>query len=235
MHMNSKPDAAGTHSCRSMQSKINSFFHFYHSILLKVQILKSISPLLIRLFLAPIFLTFGLNKSMHFDATAEWFGNADWGLGLPFPELMAGLAIGSEMIGGLFLLFGFMTRIISIPLIITMLVAIFAVHLENGWHAIAPSDQQSNIAVVTQYLGFPGAEESLQNSLEVGERLVRVRSILKEHGHYPYLTEKGSLVILNNGVEFAFTYLILLISLFFTGAGAISLDRFLLKKFRLIH
>jgi uncharacterized membrane protein YphA (DoxX/SURF4 family) len=50
---------------------------------------------------------------------------------------MALLATSTELAGAILLTFGLFTRLISIPLIITMLVAIFTVHLPNGWQAIA--------------------------------------------------------------------------------------------------
>lgn len=45
------------------------------------------------------------------------------------------------------------------------------------------------------------------------------RSLLREHGNYSWLTGRGSFVVLNNGIEFAAIYFIMLLSLFFTGAG----------------
>ena len=54
---------------------------------------------------------------------------------------------------------------------------------------------------------------------EVAQRLGAAREILREHGNYSWLTEKGSFVILNNGIEFACTYLLMLVSLLFTGGG----------------
>eukprot|EP00487_Bulimina_marginata_P002623 TRINITY_DN16041_c0_g1_i1.p1 TRINITY_DN16041_c0_g1~~TRINITY_DN16041_c0_g1_i1.p1 ORF type:complete len:117 (-),score=23.75 TRINITY_DN16041_c0_g1_i1:232-582(-) len=90
--------------------------------------LDGIAPLLLRLYLAPIFIQAGWNKLANFDSTVQWFGNAQWGLGLPFPELLAALAAGSEFIGGWLLLLGLFTRLTAIPLMITMLVAAFGVH-----------------------------------------------------------------------------------------------------------
>ncbi|HNL32887.1 MAG TPA: DoxX family protein, partial [Pseudomonadales bacterium] len=54
-----------------------------------------IAPLLLRLFLAPVFISAGLTKLAAFDSTVEWFGNTEWGLGLPLPWLMAALATGT--------------------------------------------------------------------------------------------------------------------------------------------
>jgi uncharacterized membrane protein YphA (DoxX/SURF4 family) len=145
----------------------------------------------------------GWTKFASFESTAAWFGNPDWGLGLPFPELLTGLAAGAELAGGIALLIGLATRWFAIPLIATMLVAIFAVHWENGWLAL--SDSSSWLAN--------------ERVMEAAPRKARAIEILKEHGNYQYLTARGSITILNNGIEFAATYLVMLISLFFTGGG----------------
>ncbi|MFQ5634413.1 MAG: hypothetical protein ACE5G3_03665, partial [Gammaproteobacteria bacterium] len=63
------------------------------------------------------------------------------------------------------------------------------------------------------------------------DRLARARSILKEHGNYDWLTETGNFVVLNNGIEFAATYFIMLLVLFFIGGGRyVSLDYWIAKK-----
>ncbi|KPK52660.1 MAG: hypothetical protein AMS22_08780, partial [Thiotrichales bacterium SG8_50] len=100
-----------------------------------------LAPLALRLYLVPIFLMAGYNKFTHFGDTAAWFGNPDWGLGLPLPNLMAFLATSTELAGAAMLFFGLGVRWISIPLMVTMLVAAFAVHWQNGWLAIADSSQ----------------------------------------------------------------------------------------------
>ncbi len=85
----------------------------------------------IRLYLIPIFWMAGSHKLNHFQDTVEWFGNSEWGLGLPFPWLMAFLATATELVGAILLAVGLLTRWISIPLIVTMLVAIISVHWDN--------------------------------------------------------------------------------------------------------
>ncbi len=162
-----------------------------------------IGPLLLRLYLAPVMMQAGWTKFASFDDTAAWFGNPEWGLGLPFPELLTFLAAGTELIGGAALLIGFATRWFAIPLIATMLVAIFAVHWENGWLAI--SDSSSWLAN--------------ERVMEAVPRKERAIEILREHGNYGWLTARGSITILNNGIEFAATYLVMLVSLLFTGGG----------------
>ncbi|MBO6753825.1 MULTISPECIES: DoxX family protein [Spongiibacter] len=194
--------------------------------------LDFIAPLLLRLFLAPVFISAGLNKLLAFDSTVEWFGNADWGLGLPLPWLMAFLAVATELLGGVLLLLGLATRYIAVPLMVTMLVAAFAVHWDNGWYAIAPSDPATSMSQPLAAIGVPGAEASLQNSEEVSKRLDAARGLLQEHGHYNWLTETGPFVVLNNGIEFAATYFIMLLSLFFTGAGRyLSVDYWWARRF----
>jgi len=59
------------------------------------------------------------------------------------------------------------------------------------------------------------------------------RNILKEHGNYSWLPEAGSVTVLKNSVEFAATYFIMLLVLFFTGAGRYSsVDYWMAQKFR---
>jgi len=193
--------------------------------------LDFLAPLAFRLFLAPIFITTGLEKALHFSDTVGWMG-AD-GLGLPFPMLMAFLATAAELVGGFCLLIGFAVRWMAIPLMFTMIVAAVTVHWENGWFAIASTNPETSIAHVMASVGFPGAHDSLINSGEVKERLDRVNDLLDQYGDYDFLTEKGSLVILNNGIEFAATYFIMLLSLFFTGAGRwVSVDYWIHRFFR---
>ncbi len=177
--------------------------------------LDFLAPLLLRLYLAPVFWIAGTRKLADMDATIAWFGNPDWGLGLPLPELLAWLAALTEAGGALLLVLGLAVRWISIPLMVTMLVAIFAVHWEFGWQAIADP-------------GAPFAGERVQASVE---KLERARAILQEHGNYDWLTASGRFVVLNNGIEFAATYLLMLLVLFFQGAGRwLSLDYWLAKR-----
>ncbi len=173
-----------------------------------------LAPLALRLYLAPVFWVAGMNKLSDMDSVIAWFGNEQWGLGLPMPELLAWLATLTELGGAIFLLVGFAVRWVSIPLMATMLVAIFSVHWENGWQAVA--DPKSP---------FPPAD--IDGAME---RLERARAILNEHGHYPWLTEKGSFVVSNNGIEWATTYFVMCLSLFFSGAGRwLSVDYWLAK------
>ena len=203
------------------------------NILDKFRAFDFLGPLALRLYLAPIFIAVGLHKFMHLEDIASWFGNPDWGLGLPAPMLMAILAASAELFGGIALLFGVAVRWFAIPLMVTMLVAIFAVHWDKGWFAVAPGDPTTSTAKPLASLGIPAAKRSLENSEEVGERVSAAKSLLKKHGNYNWLTEKGNFVVLNNGIEFGVTYFIMLLVLFFTGAGKyFSIDYWIAKSFR---
>lgn len=179
-----------------------------------------IAALSLRLFLVPVFWMAGSNKLAHFTDTVEWFGNPDWGLGLPFPTLMATLATSAELGGAILLALGLFTRLISIPLIITMLVAILTVHLPNGWQAIADA-----------HAPFANAQV-----LASTEKLEKAREILQNYGNYDWLTSSGSFVILNNGIEFAATYLIMLLALVVLGGGRyFSADYWLNQRIKTLH
>lgn len=175
-----------------------------------------LAPLFLRLYLVPVFWMAGTQKYHSFSDTAEWFGNSEWGLGLPFPTLMAFLATSTEIAGAIMLLLGFGVRWISIPLMFTMLIAATSVHWHNGWLAIAEGT------------GLFATERTMQ----AAERLEKAKEILQQHGNYEWLTEFGNIVILNNGIEFAVTYFIMLLALFFIGAGKyVSVDHWVARKF----
>ena len=141
------------------------------------------------------------------NSTIAWFGNTDWVLWIPFPAFNAYILAAIEIVGVVFLTIGLGTRLISIPLIFTMLVAMFTVHIDNGWLAIASSEL---IPVAAEKLNF-------------------AKNILKENGNYSWLTANGSFVILHNGVEFVLTYMAMLLALVANGPGRLSLD-FIIKK-----
>jgi len=176
-----------------------------------------LAPLALRLYLAPIFFMAGSSKYNSFEDTAAWFGNPEWGLGLPFPTLMTFLATSTELLGSVMLLFGFGVRWVSLPLMFTMIIAIFSVHWVNGWQAVAD----------TKFCLF-----NCSDAIAASEKLDAAKGLLKEHGNYDWLTEQGSFVVLNNGIEFGVTYFIMLLALFFIGSGKYaSVDYWVAKKF----
>lgn len=184
-----------------------------------------LGPLALRLYLAPVFWVAGMNKVSGFGNVVEWFGNSEWGLGLPLPWLMAAIATGAEVVGALLLLFGLGTRLIVVPLMFTMIVAAATVHWDNGWQAV--HDPQSPFAS-EWVLGIEA-----EDAREAGERLASAKGILREHGDYAWLTGRGGFVVSNSGIEWAATYLVMLLALFFTGGGRwLSADHWLARRWR---
>lgn len=193
--------------------------------------LDFLAPLAMRLYLFPVFLMAGMSKVDITTGRVDpnvvaWFGNPDWGLGLPYPELMVYLAGYTELLGAFALLVGFALRFFAIPLMITMVVAATSAHWDNGWPAIAPSNPSPICEQGTDANAEAGRLEWVakchnvnDRTIAASKRLARAKAILKEHGDYGWLTGKGNLVILNNGIEFAVTYFIMLLALFFMGAG----------------
>ena len=182
-----------------------------------------IGSLLLRAYMVPVFWLAANNKWDPFDkdssldSVIEWFGNPDWGLGLPLPALNAYMAWSAEYFGAICLALGLGVRWISIPLMVTMIVAMVTVHWQNGWQAV--HDLKSPFA--SAYAG------------DALDRLSRAKSILEEHGNIDWLTEHGSFLVSNNGIEWAATYFVMLLALFFLGGGKIvSLDYWIEKKFR---
>ena len=173
-----------------------------------------LAPLALRLYLVPVFWMAGSNKLQSMESTIAWFGNPDWGLGLPLPALLAWLATLTEAIGAILLLIGLGVRWISLPLMITMLVAAFAVHWQNGWLAIA---EKTGVFAT-------------ERTVEATERLDRAKDILQEHGNYGWLTEHGNFAVLNNGIEFAATYFVMLLVLLYLGSGKAGVDYWLNRK-----
>jgi len=92
---------------------------------------KSLALLFARVTIAYGFYEPAMMKWKDISSVAEWFGS----MGIPFPTLNAYMAASTEVLGVVLLTLGFLTRAISIPLIIIMIVAIITVHLPNGFSA----------------------------------------------------------------------------------------------------
>lgn len=91
------------------------------------------APLSLRLMVGSGFMLHGWAK---LSRGPGGFANLLRQIGVPFPELTAWVSTFVELLGGLAILTGAFVAIVSIPLIGTMLVAMFKVHLKNGFSAI---------------------------------------------------------------------------------------------------
>ncbi|WP_022692219.1 HvfX family Cu-binding RiPP maturation protein [Sphingomonas oryzagri] len=184
---------------------------FFDAAFRHIQTFDFVPLLAIRLYLIPIFYEGAHAKLTGFPALVQWFGApaAQGGLHLPAPLLMATLATATETAGCICLLLGLFTRLISIPLMVTMTVAGLSVHWSHGWAAIAGKTAEST-------LRFQGFMEWLAQNFP---------------GRFNYITQLGDPIILNNGIEFTVTYVILLAVLLFQGGGRyISLDYWIARK-----
>ena len=92
---------------------------------------KSLALLFARIIVAYGFYEPAMMKWKDIDSVAEWFGS----MGIPFSTLNAYMAASTEVLGVVLLTLGLLTRAISIPLIVVMIVAIVTVHLPHGFSA----------------------------------------------------------------------------------------------------
>jgi len=92
---------------------------------------QGLSLLLARLAIAYGFFEPAMQKWSDIKSVAEWFGS----MGIPLPTLNAYMAASTELTGVVLLTLGLFTRLISVPLMIVMVVAIMTVHLPHGFAA----------------------------------------------------------------------------------------------------
>jgi uncharacterized membrane protein YphA (DoxX/SURF4 family) len=110
---------------------------------------RHLVPLIIRVVVGLMFLLHGLQKFGVFggggiQGVIGMFGN--WGI--PAPGIMAPLVALIELVGGLLLILGLGTRIVTIPLIIIMLVAIFAVKFQGGLNPIGDGNYEVDLLML---------------------------------------------------------------------------------------
>lgn len=84
-------------------------------------------PLLARAVVGLVFVRSGWGKLHDLDSVIAFFTQ----LGIPAPELQAPFVAGTELVCGALVLAGLATRLASIPLIATMIVAIATAQWEN--------------------------------------------------------------------------------------------------------
>ena len=124
----------------------------------------AVSLLLLRVILGVIFFAHGSQKVMG------WFG----GYGMTgtvgafknymhIPAPLAYLASFTEFFGGIFMIFGLLTRLTALGLLISMIVAIFKVHLKAGFFMSTEPGKSNgfeynlSLAVVSLVLLLTGA------------------------------------------------------------------------------
>ncbi len=166
---------------------------FINSIYKKMDQGSDLALLALRLMLAYAFFEPALMKLQNFDYIVTWFGAGEGNLNLPLPYLNALLATTAELLGFILLTLGLFTRIISIPLIITMIVAMVTVH--NSGFAVAIELPETHYVFLNGQMQF--------------------------ETNYKYL----------NGFEIPFYYMLMLLAVATKGAGRLSLDYLLFKRY----
>lgn len=112
------------------------------------------SAIPLRLIVGYGFMEHGYAKIAH---GPEAFAAILGALGVPAPHLMAWATIAVELLGGAAVLVGAFIPLASIPMIVVLLVAIFTVHLPNGFSSIKLQSVSSGVA----HFGQPGYETDL--------------------------------------------------------------------------
>jgi putative oxidoreductase len=100
---------------------------FYRRLVVCADALRSPLLLVIRLFWGWQFFLTGKGKLMNLSRTSQFFES----LGIPFPHGQALLAACTECFGGLLLLLGLASRLISLPLLILLTVAYCTADLDR--------------------------------------------------------------------------------------------------------
>lgn len=93
--------------------------------------LHDVQLLLFRFILAIGFYGPAMMKVKNLEEVAQWFGSMNY----PFPMVSATLAMTTEVVGVLLLALGLGTRVIALPMMFVMVVAIFTTHISNGFAA----------------------------------------------------------------------------------------------------
>jgi len=90
----------------------------------------------LRIVLGVVFFAHGAQKMLGWFGGNGFSGTMAFFTGsLHIPAVFAFLAIAAEFFGGIGLLLGLLTRVAAFGIAINMLVAIFKVHLQNGFFA----------------------------------------------------------------------------------------------------
>ncbi len=134
-------------------------------------------PLLfLRVILAYTFFSPAMSKFSAIEQTAGFFEY----LGIPLPLLNAYLVASTELVGAVFLALGLLTRVISVPLMIILFVAIATVHGANGFHVISPGSEWSDPYINGE--AIKGTVVILQNGYEMVMYYIAMLMVLATQG-----------------------------------------------------
>jgi putative oxidoreductase len=146
----------------------------------------SLTLTLMRLVLGVLFFAHGAQKALGwyggngFDATVRFFGQ-----NLHIPQVLAVAAILAEFLGGILLVFGFLTRLAALGIAVNMVVAVMLVHFHNGlfmnWTGTQPGEGfefhllafAMALTLVVRGAGALSIDRAIERS--IGDRLDAVR------------------------------------------------------------
>ena len=113
-----------------------------------------VGPLLGRLTLAGVFIPSGWGKLHSLAKVASYFEELD----IPAPHFNAFLVASTEFLGGILILVGFATRVASLPLAFTMLIAILTAKRTeiHGFTSLAAFDEFAYLTMFV-WLAVAGA------------------------------------------------------------------------------
>jgi len=104
-----------------------NFFKGFYLVLIAIgNNLQSLFLLAVRLYWGWQFFITGIGKFSNIEKIADYFRS----LHIPFPELNTYLTASTETIGGMCLLLGLASRLVSIPLAFAMSVALATAHID---------------------------------------------------------------------------------------------------------
>ena len=109
------------------------------------------STLPLRLIVGYGFLEHGMTK---WSKGPDTFAAILHAIGVPAPHLMAWLTIGTEILGGIAILFGAFMWVVSVPTVMVLVVAIVTVHLPYGFSSV----KLISVAAGRAQFGPPGYE-----------------------------------------------------------------------------
>ncbi len=127
----------------------------------------------------------------------EGFGKLLQQIGVPLPEFTAWVVTFLELFGGLAILAGALVAVVSIPLVMSMLVAMFTVHLRYGFSSI----NTIGLTKAGPMFGPPGYEVALlyiagllvlvlggSGPLSIDQWLTRRREMSERQSNAPHAT-----------------------------------------------
>lgn len=121
-------------------------------------------PLVARLIVGYTFMLTGWAKLQNLDGITEAF--ISWGI--PFPHILTPFVSGLECFGGLFLIFGFLTRISGGGLAVTMVVAILSAQWSDvdSLQTLLGLEESTYFAVFTWFAICGAGKASLDYLIE---------------------------------------------------------------------